>query len=287
MAYIDDLHTQQANQKYIRASMQEPLLSREREFDLAQRWREKGEQQALHQLIRAYTRLVIAVASRFRNYGISIGDLLQEGNVGLMQAAFRFEPSRGVRFSTYAGWWIRSAIQDYILRNWSMVRIGSTAAHKLLFFNLNRLCTRIHAVSSSDTLTKEDHQWIANYLKVDVTDVEVMEARLSASDQSLNTPIGNEEDERQNFLVDQRPSPEEIVMNIYDSDMRIKWLNEALSELSEREQIIIRKRQLADEHMTLEQLGKQLKLSKERVRQLEHRAGLSSKLRKSCSFVQI
>jgi RNA polymerase sigma-32 factor len=130
MAYIDDPATQRANLGFIKASMRAPLLSRAREFVLARRWREKGDTAALHELVRAYTRLVVATASRFRSYGLPMGDLVQEGNVGLMQAAARFEPERGVRFSTYAAWWIRSAMQDYVLRNWSIVRTGTTAASK-------------------------------------------------------------------------------------------------------------------------------------------------------------
>ena len=139
MAYIDDPQTQRANLKFIKASMQEALLSRETEYDLAKRWRDNQDEAALHGLVRAYTRLVISIASRFRNYGLPMGDLVQEGNVGLLQAAERFEPDRGVRFSTYASWWIRSAMQDFILRNWSIVRTGTTAAQKSLFFNLRRL----------------------------------------------------------------------------------------------------------------------------------------------------
>ncbi|HEX6842277.1 MAG TPA: sigma-70 family RNA polymerase sigma factor, partial [Stellaceae bacterium] len=136
MAYIDDPITQKANLSFIKASMRAPLLSRDREFMLARRWREEGDTAALHELVRAYTRLVIATAGRFRSYGLPIGDLVQEGNVGLMQAAARFEPERDVRFSTYAAWWLRSAMQDYVLRNWSIVRTGTTAAQKSLFFNL-------------------------------------------------------------------------------------------------------------------------------------------------------
>ena len=139
MAYIDNPATQRANIGFIRASMRAPLLSRDRELSLARRWREADDTAALHELVRAYTRLVISLAARFRSYGLPMGDLVQEGNVGLMQAAARFEPERGVRFSTYAAWWIRSAMQDYVLRNWSIVRTGTTAAQKSLFFNLRRL----------------------------------------------------------------------------------------------------------------------------------------------------
>ncbi|WP_448190412.1 RNA polymerase factor sigma-32 [Azospirillum sp. sgz301742] len=280
MAYIDDPETQKANLSFIKASMREPLLTRDHEFDLARRWREQGNERALHELVRAYTRLVVATAARFRNYGLPMGDLVQEGNVGLMQAASRFEPDREVRFSTYAAWWIRSAMQDYILRNWSIVRTGTTAAQKSLFFNLRRLRARIENASAGSGLTREGREWIANELQVDVTEVESMEMRLSASDQSLNAPVADgSDDDWQDFLADQRPSPEEVVIGMRDSRTRSDWLAEALGELSPRERTIIQERRLREEGATLEELGRELGVSKERVRQLEHRALL--KLRQS------
>src|SRR3954469_20564943 len=189
MAHIDDPETQRANLTFIKASMREPLLSRDHEFELARSWREDGKEDALHELVRAYTRLVVSTASRFRNYGLPMGDLVQEGNVGLMQAAARFEPDREVRFSTYAAWWIRSAMQDYILRNWSIVRTGTTAAQKSLFFNLRRLRARIEDASGSGALTPAGRQRIADELRVEVAEVESMEMRLASADQSLNAPI--------------------------------------------------------------------------------------------------
>lgn len=280
MAYIDDPATQRANLNYIKASMRTPLLSREHEFDLARRWHEHRDESALHELVSSYTRLVVSTASRFRNYGLPMGDLVQEGNVGLMQAAARFEPDREVRFSTYAAWWIRSAMQDYILRNWSIVRTGTTAAHKSLFFNLRRLRAKIGHASSSGPLSDQARAWIAAELEVPVHDVEIMETRLSGSDQSLNAPIVESgEDHWQDFLADTRPSPEEVVIGMRDGQTRSRWLAEALGELSPREQRIIRERRLVDEGATLEELGRVLGVSKERVRQLEHRA--LSKLRSS------
>ena len=272
MAYIDDPETQRANVAFIKVSMKEPLLERDHEFDLARRWRENGDERALHELVRSYTRLVVSTASKFRNYGLPIGDLVQEGNVGLMQAAARFEPEREVRFSTYAGWWIRSAIQDYILRNWSIVRTGTTAAQKSLFFNLRRLRAKISS-SVNGPMTDEGRQFVADQLKVDRRDVESMEARLSGHDQSLNAPISETgEDDWQDFLADDRPSPEEVVTGMRDASTRSRWLAEALSELSPRERTIIDQRRLREEGATLEQLGRELGVSKERVRQLEHRA---------------
>ena len=278
MAHIDDPETQRANLTFIKASMREPLLSRDHEFDLARSWREEGKEAALHELVRAYTRLVVSTASRFRNYGLPMGDLVQEGNVGLMQAAARFEPDREVRFSTYAAWWIRSAMQDYILRNWSIVRTGTTAAQKSLFFNLRRLRAKIEDASNNGALTQAGRHKIATELKVDVHEVEAMEMRLSGADQSLNAPISdNGEDDWQDFLADQRPSPEDVVIGMRDSTTRSKWLAEALGELSPRERTIIAQRRLRDDGATLEELGRELGVSKERVRQLEHRAMLKLK----------
>ena len=272
MAYRDDPHTQRANMQFIRTAMREPLLEREVEFDYAQRWRDEGDEVALHKLVRAYTRLVISLAGKFRNYGLPMGDLVQEGNVGLMQAAARFEPERGVRFSTYASWWIRSAMQDYILRNWSIVRTGTTAAQKALFFNLRRLRARINE-DIGGQLSQEGREFIATELKVPMVDVESMEVRLGASDQSLNAPVAEEGDGNwQDFLADARPNPEEIVTGLRDAATRSRWLNEALTQLSDREQRIIRERRLQEEGATLEELGKSLGVSKERVRQLEQRA---------------
>ena len=281
MAYIDDPQTQRANLKFIKTSMQEPLLSREIEYDLAKRWRDSRDEVALHKLVRAYTRLVISIASRFRNYGLPMGDLVQEGNVGLLQAAERFEPDRGVRFSTYASWWIRSAMQDFILRNWSIVRTGTTAAQKSLFFNLRRLRAQIDDIGG-EQLSEESREFIANELKVNVHEVEAMEIRLNGGDQSLNAPVSDEsEDSWQDFLSDQRPSSEETVVSVRDGRTRARWLVEALRELPQREQTIIRKRRLTENGATLEELGRVLGVSKERVRQLEHRA--LTKLRKSIS----
>ena len=281
MPHIDDPETQRANLKYIKESMRQPLLTRDHEFDLARKWRDRNDEDALHELVRAYARLVVSTASRFRNYGLPMGDLVQEGNVGLMQAAARFEPERDVRFSTYAAWWIRSAMQDYILRNWSIVRTGTTAAQKALFFNLRRLRARIED-ASSPRLTDAGRQWIAEELDVDVRDVEAMEIRMSGGDQSLNAPIADSSDDNwQDFLSDSRPNPEDVVIGMKDSTTRSRWLAEALGDLSEREQTIIRQRRLVEEGATLEELGRQLGVSKERVRQLEHRALM--KLRASMS----
>jgi RNA polymerase sigma-32 factor len=272
MAVSDTVDAQRANRRLIRESMNAPLLSRDHELDLARRWRNHGDERALHELIQSYMRLVISTASRFKNYGLPLGDLVQEGVVGLMQAAARFEPERDVRFSTYAAWWIRSAMQDFILRNWSVVRTGTTAAQKSLFFNLRRLRAKIDD-GRYGQLAEEGKAWIAQELDVEVADVEAMEMRLMGGDQSLNAAISPAgEDAWQDFLADDRPSPEEIVGTSHDSRQRSRWLAQSLAELSEREQTIIRERRLREDGRTLEELGVRLGISKERVRQIEHRA---------------
>jgi len=273
MAYIDDPQTQKANLSYIRTSMAEPILEKDHELELARRWRTDGDEKALHELVKSYTRLVVSAASKFRNYGLPMGDLIQEGNIGLMQAAARFEPERELRFSTYATWWIRSAMQDYILRNWSIVRTGTTAAQKSLFFNLRRLRAQIERTNGTGGLTDEGRAKIAKDLKVNLKDVQEMEGRMSGADSSLNATVGEDgEEEWQNFLADDRPNPEDIVMGMRDSKTRSQWLADALGTLSDREQKIIRDRHLQYETVTLEDLGKELGVSKERVRQLEARA---------------
>lgn len=272
MAHIDDASTQRANLAFIKRSMRAPMLTRDREYELAVAWRERGDQTALHELVSSYTRLVISTASRFRNYGLPIGDLVQEGNVGLMQAAARFEPERGVRFSTYAAWWIRSQMQDFILRNWSIVRTGTTAAQKALFFNLRRLKARLGEPSDGEDRRRTADR-IAGALRVSVAEVEEMEGRLSAPDQSLNATVGLEGDEEwQDFLSDERPNPEDVAAVTLDTHVVLQLLAEALAELSPRERSVIKGRRLTDDGSTLEELGRELGVSKERVRQIEQRA---------------
>lgn len=261
-----------ADRRFLKQAMSAPLLERDHELDLARRWREKGDQRALHELCTAYMRLVVAVAARFRTYGLPMSDLVQEGNVGLMLAASRFEPERELRFSTYATWWIRSCVQDYILRNWSIVRTGTTAAQKSLFFNLRRLRALLHDPSDGG-LTPENRAAVAKALRVDEREVDNMCSRLSASDRSLNAPIGEEGDaEWQDLLPDGGALPEDAMMITRDRATRNAWLAEALSRLTEREKMIIRERRLGEEGVTLESLGQKLGVSKERVRQIEHQA---------------
>jgi RNA polymerase sigma-32 factor len=277
MPYLDDPETQRANRAYAKASMGAPLLSREDEFSLARRWRADRDISALHQFTGAYARLAVSIAGRFRNYGLPIADLVQEGNVGLMEAAIRFDPERDIRFSTYATWWIRSTIQDYILRNWSIVRTGTTAAQKTLFFNLRWLRARIGDMPGGP-MTGKAKEEIALALKVNISDVESMEIRLGGADQSLNALLREEgEEERQDLLADVRPTPEELVIGLHDGAARSRWLAQALNGLTSRERRIVLQRRLAEDGSTLEELGRELGVSKERVRQLEQRALLKLK----------
>ncbi|MGJ3233083.1 MAG: RNA polymerase factor sigma-32 [Oceanicaulis sp.] len=264
--------TADPDRRFMKKAMEAPLLEREHELALATAWKEQGDEKALHELTTAYMRLVVAVAAKFRHYGLPFPDLVSEGNIGLMQAAARFEPERGVRFSTYASWWIRSAIQDYVLRNWSIVRTGTTAAQKSLFFNLRRLRALIKDVGSG-ALSPENRAYVAQALKVGEDDVEQMASRLAAVDRSLNAPFTEDGDgEWQDLLADENPDPEALVMGERDTSRRNEWLSEAMTALTDREQLIIRERRLREDSVTLEKLGEQLGISKERVRQIEHQA---------------
>jgi RNA polymerase sigma-32 factor len=269
MASASPYRDRQVDRALVRAAMKTPLLDAETELELARAWRDHGDQKALHKLTQAYLRLVIAIAARFRTYGLPMSDLVQEGSVGLMQAAARFEPEREVRFSTYASWWIRSAIQDYILRNWSIVRTGTTAAQKALFFNLRRLRALIRE-DGAEHLSQEGRENIAKKLRVNVTEVEKMESRIAASDRSLNAQLSEEGDaEWVDLIADERPLPEQEVMETSDETRRHEWLDTALQNLSQRELIIIKQRRLQEDSQTLEALGQKLGISKERVRQIE------------------
>ncbi len=273
MAHKDDYDTQRHNLAYIKTAMNKKLLEKEEELQLARDWRDNQDEKALHKLINAYGRLVIAAASKFKHYGLPLGDLMQEGNVGILQAASRFDPDRDLRFSTYASWWIRSAMQDYVLRNWSIVRTGTTAAHKSLFFNLRRLRAQIEDASTEYGLTEKGRRKVAKEMKVRLVDVEEMEKRLFGGDQSLNATVKHDaQEEWQSFLPDERPDPEDVVIGMKDSETRSEWLNQALTALTDREQHIIKERHLQYDTVTLEALGNTLGISKERVRQLEQRA---------------
>jgi RNA polymerase sigma-32 factor len=261
--------------QFVKAAMAAPFLEREEERALAVRWKENRDERALHMLAHAHMRLVIALATRFRHYGLPPADLIQEGHVGLLEAAARFEPEREVRFSTYATWWIRASMQDYILRNWSIVRGGTSSAQKALFFNLRRLRARL-ARDTNQGDPSRIFATIAQAIGVSQADVELMNNRLSGPDVSLNAPVAQNDNssmtEQVEFLVDDKTLPDEAVGDSIDTGRRMNWLREAMGVLSERELRIVRERHLAEESATLEALGVRLGISKERVRQIENRA---------------
>jgi RNA polymerase sigma-32 factor len=261
-----------SDRRYIAAAMRAPMLERDYEVDLGRRWRDEEDHAALNELVESHVRLVVRIASGFRGYGLPVSDLIQEGNVGLLQAAKRFDPEREVRFSTYASWWILAGIQEYIVRNSSIIRIGSTPAQKSLFFNLRKLRARI-AGNLVGLMTNEERQIIAGELKVPLAAVERMEAHFSAPDRSLNSSIGDEDgDSLLDFLADDRPNPEQYVTERHDSAVRASWLHNAIAGLSERERNIIQLRFLDDKKITLKEIGENYGVTKERIRQIEGRA---------------
>jgi len=272
MAYSASSQTDYGDRRYIAAAMRAPMLEREHEAELGRRWRDSGDKAALNELVTSHIRLAVKIAAGFRGYGLPLPDLIQEGNIGLMEAAKRFDPDRNVRFSTYASWWILAGVQEYIVRNSSIIRIGTTPAQKSLFFNLRRLRAKI-ADNPGEPMTDANRQTIAKMLDVPIAAVERMEAHLGGPDRSLNAGIGEEDgNELQDFLPDDRPSPEEIVLDQRDSEIRSKWLQQALETLTPRERDIIKHRFLEGDRTTLAEIGESYGVTKERVRQIEGRA---------------
>ena len=267
-----------------RRAMRAELLDAETELKLAYAWRDQRDEEALHRLITAYMRLAISMAAKFKRYGAPMNDLIQEAGLGLMKAADKFDPDRGVRFSTYAVWWIKASIQDYVMRNWSMVRTGSTSSQKSLFFNMRRVQARLEreAMANGETLDKHQlRQMIATEVGVPLHDVEMMEGRLAGSDYSLNATQSVEDEGREwiDTLEDNSEQAAETVEHAHDTEQLREWLIASMQQLNERERFIVRERKLREEPRTLESLGNELGLSKERVRQLE--AAAFGKMRKS------
>ncbi len=266
-----------------RKAMKAELLDAETELKLAYAWRDDRDEKSLHRLINAYMRLAISMASKFRRYGAPMNDLIQEAGLGLMKAADKFDPDRGVRFSTYAVWWIKASIQDYVMRNWSMVRTGSTSNQKSLFFNMRRVQAQLEREASQrgEQLDRHQlHQLIATEVGVPIHDVEMMDGRLSGSDYSLNATQSVEDEGREwiDLLEDDSDQAKETFEADHDTDQLRGWLLDALNGLSDRERLIIRERKLREDPRTLESLGVELGLSKERVRQVE--AAAFGKMRK-------
>lgn len=248
------------------------MLERDQEYQLAKRWRERGDRNAANQLVTSHLRLAAKIAMGYRGYGLPVSEIISEGNVGLMQALNRFEPEKGFRFSTYAIWWIRASIHDYILRSWSLVKIGTTANQKKLFFRLRSAKSKIAAFESGD-LRPDQVALIAKSLDVTDQDVVDMNRRLGG-DRSINTPIHEEGEagEWQDHLVDQSPSPEAIVIEQDDKEYQHKALIAAIDVLDDRERRIFEARHLVDEPLTLEDLAEKFHVSRERIRQIEVRA---------------
>ena len=258
--------------RYLREIRKFPMLETDEEFMLAKRWREHGDVAAAHRLVTSHLRLVAKIAMGYRGYGLPLGELISEGHVGMMQAVKRFEPDRGFRLATYAMWWIRASIQEYILHSWSLVKLGTTAAQKKLFFNLRKLKSRLQALDEGD-LAPETVSEIARQLAVSEDDVVSMNRRLAGPDHSLNVPVdGADGSSWQDWLVDGSDDQEQTLAESEELEQRRGLLGHALGRLNERERRIFCERRLEDDPLTLEQLSKEYGISRERVRQIEVRA---------------
>ncbi len=259
---------------YLREIRKFPMLEPEQEYMLAKRWKEHNDSDAAHKLVTSHLRLVAKIASGYRGYGLPLSELVSEGNIGLMQAVKRFDPEKGFRLATYAMWWIRASIQEYVLRSWSLVKIGTTASQKKLFFNLRKVKNQISALEEGD-LHPEHVTTIAERLNVSEDDVISMNRRMTGADQSLNAPLrrdGESLDEWQDWLVDESMDQEARVAESEELGQRRALLTSAMSDLNEREQAILTARRLADDPSTLEDLSQEYGISRERVRQIEVRA---------------
>ena len=258
--------------RYLQEIRKFPLLEPDEEFMLAKRWREHEDAEAAHRLVTSHLRLVAKIASGYRGYGLPMGELISEGNVGMMQAVKRFDPDRGFRLATYAMWWIRASIQEYILHSWSLVKIGTTAAQKKLFFNLRRIKGEIKAIEEGD-LHPENVAEIATRLNVSEDEVVQMNRRMAAPDNSLNAPVrADGEGEWMDWLVDETDSQETRLAEAEELDRRRALLRQAMEHLNPREKRILTMRRLAETPLTLEELSQEFGVSRERVRQIEVRA---------------
>ncbi len=260
------------DRRFISATMNLPMLEREHERGLARRWLQQRDEAALHELTASHARLAVRIASGFKGSGLPLADLIQEGNVGLMQAAERFDPERGVRFSTYATWWIMAAVQNYVLHNASMVRATTTPQRRRLFFGVRRMRAQQNT-GFDGNLSADAREHIARVLNASVEEVTAMEIYLSRPDQSLNVTVGEGDTlQLQDLIAADGPSPEEITVRERDGAARSAWIKKALSSLSPRERHIISHRFLSERRITLAEIGKSFGVSKERIRQIEGRA---------------
>lgn len=257
---------------YLQEIKKFPLLTAEEEYMLAKRYKEHGDNEAAHKLVTSHLRLVAKIAMGYRGYGLPVTDLISEGNLGIMHAVKKFDPERGFRLATYAMWWIRAQIQEYVLHSWSLVKIGTTAAQKKLFFNLKKLKKQLKSINE-DNLSPENVRQIASRLNVKEAEVVDMDNRLFASDQSLNTHITNDtESEWQDMLIDEKNTQDIIIENLDEFKYRKDLVTKAMKVLNPREQEIIKLRRLLDKPKKLEELSKKYKISRERVRQIEEKA---------------
>ncbi|NBX52758.1 MAG: RNA polymerase sigma factor RpoH [Proteobacteria bacterium] len=259
---------------YLREIQKFPILSPEQEYDYAIRFAEQNDKEAGKILIQSHLRLVVKIAKKYRNYGLPQADLVAEGNMGLIHALKKFEPHKGFRFSTYSMWWIRAFIQDYVLRSWSLVKIGTTSAQKKLFFNLNKIKKRLGIYNNDVAIPHEKVENIAETLSVSSQEVIDMNTRMTQGDSSLNKKIGNDEDsvEMADLMSDEAPSQEEIAIDNQEKSRQRELFKKAFDKLNLREQEIIFKRQLAQDSQTLEELSQHFKVSRERIRQIEENA---------------
>ena len=268
---------------YLQEIKKFPILTAEEEYMLAKRYKEHGDTEAAHKLVTSHLRLVAKIAMGYRGYGLPVTDLISEGNVGIMQAVKKFDPERGFRLATYAMWWIRAQIQEYVLHSWSLVKIGTTAAQKKLFFNLRKLKNQLSSIDTGN-LSPENAREIASRLNVKEAEVLDMDNRLFSGDQSLNVQIGEEGDtEWQDMLVDSDDTQDNILANSNELSFRKKIFEQALEVLNDREKEIISLRKLKDKPVKLEELSKKFNISRERVRQIEEKA--FEKLQKQVSVI--
>ena len=248
------------------------ILEKDEEFFLINDWRDNKNPKSLQKILDSYLRLAVSFARKYSSYGLSIDDLIHEGILGIMHALDKFDTSKDFRLSTYASWWIRASIQDYILKNWSVVRTGSTASQKALFFNLKKIKQQINDVSR-DYMGQDEIDKVSNMLKVKSFEVQNMESRLTGGDLHLNQKVDSDsENDLMSLLPDDRQNPEEITETIKDSNVKKEYINSAIATLNEREKTIIRLRKFQEKSITLDELGKKLKISKERVRKIETKA---------------
>ena len=273
LATLSSLNPGAGLARYLEQVRRFPMLGAEEEYMLAKRWKDEGDVSAAHRLVTSHLRLVVRIAMGYRGYGLPMSELISEGNIGLMHGVKKFDPERGFRLSTYAMWWIKAAIQEFILHSWSLVKIGTTAAQKKLFFNLRKLKGRLQAFDAHD-LTPEQAASIARDLSVTEAEVYEMNGRMAASDHSLNAPVQTDGDgaEWQDLLVDDSASPESQLMMADEFDKRHTLVTAALAQLGQRERAILEKRRLQDVPATLEELSQHYGISRERVRQIENRA---------------